>query len=125
AYCRSDQRGIGHGDYYREAVGLGPEFDVWISDGMAQGPVPDGVARLTFETPDGEISEARIENGFFLWYAPESDWGGAPVWATFYDADGDVLKRVNANPASSASGEPSSCDLVMEPTENGHRMYCR
>lgn len=100
AYCMSDQRGPGRGDYYREAADLRPPFDVRVGINGSEGPVPDGVARLTFETPDGAVTDATIVDGFYLWYADKTVWGPDPVWATFYNADGKVLKRVNANPTS-------------------------
>jgi hypothetical protein len=97
AYCRTDRRGVDFGDYHRSAVDIGPDYGAWVSFGAAQGTVPDTVARLTFETPDGTVTDATIVDGFYLWSAASSDWGSEPVWATFYDADGDILERVDAN----------------------------
>jgi hypothetical protein len=103
AYCMSDLRGLKR-DYYREAVDHRVGFsDVTLGQNGAEGQVPDGVTRLTFMTPDGTVSEATIANGFFLWYSSRSDWGVQPVRATFYDADGNLLKQLNVNPATATA----------------------
>jgi hypothetical protein len=63
------------------------------------GQMPADVARLTFETPDGETSDAEIRDGFFVWHATTDSIEelSQPVWVTLYDADGNPIHRLNAN----------------------------
>jgi len=98
AHCTIDTRGKYREEYLREAVEAEPDYRVYTGgiDGVA-GSLPRNVARLTFETPEGVVSEARVTDGFFLWFngRPYAD---KPIWATFYDPAGKQLARFNANP---------------------------
>ncbi|MPZ60244.1 MAG: hypothetical protein GEU93_02875 [Propionibacteriales bacterium] len=128
AFCGLDERGSEYGDYYRHGVDVvPPSFDVWVqydrercepSDPesgrclawYAGGLAPAEVDRVTFRTPDGEVTEADVSNGYYVWTA-ESEGRvdeTKPVWATFYDADDEQLARRNAN-AASGEGPVKQC----------------
>jgi hypothetical protein len=101
AFCEEN---AGQGEPYdglmRQAAALTRGYKAYVTNSGASGPLPAPVARLTFRTPDGRVSEARIVDGYYLWYSNLRwvDLGRRPVWATFYAADGRVLARFNANP---------------------------
>jgi hypothetical protein len=64
------------------------------------GQLPNDVARMTLESADGRTSEADVHDGFFAWHSTVDgiDVFNQPLWATLYDADGDRIDRLNANP---------------------------
>jgi hypothetical protein len=96
AYCVLDSRDGGQrNDYNREAF-ENPDYKI-VTGGIdgAVDRVPDKVARVTFETPDGEVSEARIKAHIVLWFNGRPFTDG-PVWANFYDASGNRLARFKA-----------------------------
>lgn len=110
AFCQdSAKEAEPYDGYAREAVALTKDYTVQISDEGAFGPLPDRVARLTFRTPDGTVSDAKVSGGFFVWYTNLGylDLQGRPVWATFYDAAGRQLARVDANPYQACVGSAS------------------
>jgi hypothetical protein len=66
----------------------------------AAGQIPLDVARMVFTSSDGRSSAAAIRDGFYAW---QSEVDGIevfnqPLWVEMYDADGDLIDRVNANP---------------------------
>lgn len=67
---------------------------------MGVGPVPDGVARISFELPDGEVVDAQIAAGLWLFRTvqpPESPLDDAPILVRVYGADGAVLAEGGIN----------------------------
>lgn len=97
----------------REAAALSRDYKVHISDASSYGPLPAQVARLTFRTPDGRVSEAKISGGYHVWYTNLGyvDLKGKPVWATFYDAGGRALQRRPVRPGGDTPVRPR-CGLA-------------
>lgn len=118
AFCQDSSKDAEpYDNYAREAVALTKDYKVYVSDEGSFGPLPDRVARLTFRTPDGTVSDAKVSGGFFVWYTNLRylDLQGKPVWATFYDASGRQLARFDANPhapeATFCPGTTPRCSL--------------
>lgn len=61
---------------------------------LGVGPVPEGVARITFEVADGQITDAKIAAGIwiFRYVEPAKDpYDPAPIIVRVYDAAGALL----------------------------------
>ena len=102
-YARCEHRMSGKGapgGYYdRQAVNLTVPYVIWTDGAGSWGEVEKEVARVTFQVDDGQPMEARVANGFYLFYAPlpYTEVKGKPIWATFYDAAGKELARFDSN----------------------------
>lgn len=58
------------------------------------GPVPEGVARITFEMPDGQVADAEIAAGIWMFRSVEpaqDPYEPAPIIVRAYDAAGALL----------------------------------
>ncbi len=69
---------------------------------LGVGAVPDGVDRITFETPDGQITEAQIAAGTWLFrhVADAQDLAEqpAPIIVRVYDETGALLLEGDVSP---------------------------
>lgn len=101
AYCLDNAGTSGPKDtYQRQAVTADKPYVVWADLNGSKGVVPAGVAKIDFQTADGVVSPATLQNGFFLWHSDRTAVGNptAPIWAIFSDAQGREVARFNANP---------------------------
>ncbi|MGH3476822.1 MAG: hypothetical protein ACRDPQ_02370 [Nocardioidaceae bacterium] len=108
AYCRLDLTG-GHAfdaywrRQYASYIGA-PAGATRVGDGEvlwgSGGATSEKIGRMTFETADGEISEAARNGHYFVWQHQTADVEpGEPVWVTFYYAhDGSVADRMRTEP---------------------------
>jgi len=66
------------------------------------GQIPTEIARMVFESSDGQTSEAHVHDGYFAWQAEVNDIDvfNRPLWVELYDADDNLIDRVKANNAS-------------------------
>lgn len=65
------------------------------------GPVPEGVARITFEMPDGQVTDAEIAAGTWMFRSVEpvqDPYDPAPIIVRAYDAAGALLVEGDAMP---------------------------
>lgn len=63
---------------------------------MGVGPVPDGVARISYELADGQVLDAQMAAGFWIFRTlPPAD--RSPFIVRVYDADGAVLVEGDIN----------------------------
>jgi hypothetical protein len=63
------------------------------------GQISTEVARMVFESSDGQTFEADVNDGYFAWQSEVDDIDvfNSPLWVELYDADGNLIDRVNAN----------------------------
>jgi len=76
---------------------------------MGVGAVPEGVARISFETPDGEVTDAQIAGG--RWIFRHVDASGAvaetsAVQVRAYDSAGALLVQGDTNALPPGFGGP-------------------
>jgi hypothetical protein len=76
-------------------TGADPELCWW----GAYGQIPPNVARMTFESADGQTSEAVVRNGYYAWQSDVDaiDAFNEPLWVSLYDADGNRIDRLDFN----------------------------
>jgi hypothetical protein len=69
------------------------------------GQISTEVARMVFESSDGQTSEADVNDGYFAWQSEldDVDVMHQPLMVALYDADGELIDRVNANPRTDES----------------------
>ena len=110
AVCQDNQgSGAPYDNYLREDLKWQKEFEVWTDGDGSEGPVPKGVARVTFQVGNGVPAEATVKNGFLLWYANLEvlEVRNKPIWAIFYDAKGREVARFDSNAQNPDPGPPS------------------
>jgi hypothetical protein len=108
AVCQtSPASGASADAYLREDLRYRTDFVVWADWNGSEGKVPRNVARISFELPDGSVSDARIGHGFFLWSAVLSvdEVKGRPIWALFYNSRGREVARFDANVHNPEDGD--------------------
>jgi hypothetical protein len=112
---------VGSGDSATASIPLRPNVEDdpgytslrnrhWYDDSCARtenpchwggsGQISTEVARMVFESSDGQTYEADVNDGYFAWQSEVTDVDvmNQPLMVTLYDADDKLIDRVNANP---------------------------